>query len=371
MHAYLLVLLLGACGSDAATEKSEEPTVILLPEDVIVVSTQPIATGPRISGTLTAAEMAALRAEAAGSVVEVSAEIGDRVQKGTVLAKIESQVASSAWLSTQAAETSAAQDVTNAKREVERVQRLAEAGALSPHDVEAGQAALAAAEARLAGAKAQEAQMGQQVGNTTVRSPLVGIVSERSVSLGDIVAPGTPLFTVIEPSSLRLEGAVPAASATSLAVGTPVHFQIQGFAGKSFEGKIERIAPSVDPATRQIPILVTIPNPDGRLLAGLFAEGRIAADQHEGLVIPSSAVDLTGLRPSVLRVKDGVVELVEIDVGVNDADGEVIEATSGIAQGDTLVMQGKGDVKAGSHVEMRSDNPSTPASPDASASAER
>jgi len=68
-------------------------------------------------------------------------------------------------------------------------------------------------------------------------------VSERSIGLGDIVAPGTPLFTVIEPSSLRLEGAVPAASATSLQIGTPVKFEVQGFEGKPFEGKIERISP--------------------------------------------------------------------------------------------------------------------------------
>ncbi len=372
MQSHLLLLLLAACGSDASTEKpAEEAAVILLPEDVTVAHVEAIATGPRISGTLTAAEMAVLRAEAAGSVVSVDAELGEHVQKGTQLAKIESQVASSAYVSTQSAVASASQDVTNANREVERVKRLAEAGALSPHDVENAEAALAAADARLAGAKAQEAQMGEQVGNTTVRSPIVGIVSQRAVSLGDIVAPGAPLFTVIEPSTLRLEGAVPAASATSLAIGTPVRFQVQGFAGKPFEGKIERIAPSVDPATRQIPILVSIPNPEGRLLAGLFAEGRVATEQHDGLVVPAGAVDTTGLRPSVLRVKDNVVERVEIELGIQDAEGEVMEVKSGLQDGDTLVMQGKGDVKAGSRIEFRDANQTTPAAADASASAER
>jgi membrane fusion protein, multidrug efflux system len=372
MQPFLLLLLAG-CGSDASTEKpTEEPTVILLPEDLAVVRTQSISTGPRISGTLTAAETAALRAESAGSVVGLSAEIGDRVEKGAVLAKIESQVASSAYVSTQSAVVSATQDASNARREIERVRRLAEAGALSPHDVEAAEAGLAAAEARLAGAKAQDAQMGEQVGNTTVRSPIDGIVSERAVGLGDIVAPGTPLFTVIEPSSLRLEGAVPAASATTLAIGTPVKFEVQGFEGKPFDGTIERISPAVDPMTRQIPILVSIPNPEGKLLAGLFAEGRVATETHEGLVVPAGAVDLAGLRPSVLRVKDGAIELVEIDVGIHDTEGELIEATSGLQQGDQIVLQGKGDVKAGARVELRQENATTtPASADASASAER
>jgi membrane fusion protein, multidrug efflux system len=370
MRSFLLLLLV-ACGSDAATETPEAPTVILLPQDVTTVEVKPISTGPWISGTLTAAEMAVLRAEVAGSVVDVSAEVGDQVEKGTQLARVESQVASSAYVSTQSAVVSATQDAENARREVERAQRLSEAGALSPHDVEAAQAALAAAEARLAGAKAQEAQMGDQFGNTTVRSPIAGIVSVRSVGLGDVVAPGAPLFTVIEPSSLRLEGAVPAASATTLAIGTPVRFEVQGFEGKPFEGKIERIAPAVDPMTRQIPILVGIPNPEGRLLAGLFAEGRVAAEQHDGLVVPSSAVDTTGVRPTVLRVKDGVIEQVEIEVGVQDTESEVVEAKSGVAQGDMLVLQGKGDVKPGAKVELRQENESTSASADASASAER
>jgi RND family efflux transporter MFP subunit len=370
MHALLLLLLTG-CGSDASTAKpAEPPVVILLPEDLAEVRREPISTGPRISGTLTAAATAALRAESAGSVIDLQAEIGDHVTKGSVLAKIESQVASSAYVSTQSAVVSATQDAANARREIERVKRLAEAGAMSQYDVEAAEAALAAAEARLAGAKAQEAQMGEQVGDTTVRSPIDGIVSERAVGLGDIVAPGAPLFTVIEPSSLRLEGAVPAASATSLQIGTPVRFEVQGFEGKPFEGKVQRISPAVDPMTRQIPILVDIPNPEGRLLAGLFAEGRVATETHEGLVVPAGAVDLTGLRPSVLRVKDGTVELVEIEIGIHDTEGERVEVKSGLEPGDPIVMQGKGDVKAGSRVELRDGNEPSNAA-DASASAER
>ncbi len=370
MHAFLLLLLTG-CGSDATETPAETPAVILLPEDLAQVRKAPISMGPRISGTLTAAESAALRAESAGSVVDLQAEIGDHVKKGDVLAKIESQVANSAYISTQSAVVSATQDVTNARREIERVKRLQEAGALSPHDVEAAEAGLAAAEARLAGAKAQEAQMGEQVGNTTVRSPIDGIVSERSIGLGDIVAPGAPLFTVIEPSSLRLEGAVPAASATSLQIGATVRFEVQGFEGKPFDGKIERISPAVDPMTRQIPILVGIPNPEGRLLAGLFAEGRVDAETHEGLVVPAGAVDFTGLRPSVLRVTDGALELVPIDIGIHDSEDELVEVTSGLEQGDKLVMQGKGDVKAGARVELRDQNATSPAAADASASAER
>jgi membrane fusion protein (multidrug efflux system) len=371
MHVFLLLLLTG-CGSDASTEKpTEAPAVILLPEDLAEVRKEPISMGPRISGTLTAAEMAVLRAESAGSVVDVQAEIGDHVKKGAVLAKIESQAASSAYLSTQSAVASATQDVTNARREIERTKRLQEAGAMSPHDVEAAEAGLAAAEARLAGAKAQEAQTGEQVGKTTVRSPIDGIVSQRSIGLGDVVAPGTPLFTVIEPSSLRLEGAVPAASATSLQIGATVRFEVQGFEGKPFDGKIERIAPAVDPTTRQIPILVGIPNPEGRLLAGLFAEGRVATETHDGLVLPSGAVDLTGLRPTVLLVKDGMLEQVPIDIGIHDTEDELVEVKSGLQQGDKVVMQGKGDIKAGAKVELRDQNSTSPAAADASASAER
>jgi membrane fusion protein (multidrug efflux system) len=160
------------------------------------------------------------------------------------------------------------------------------------------------------------------------------------------------MFTVIEPSSLRLEGSVPASAVGTLQIGTPVRFEVQGYPDRTFDGTVERIAPAVDPATRQIPILVTIPNEGGTLIAGLFAEGRVATEQREGLVVPVDAVDTTGPVPFVLRVSEGVVERVEVQLGVHDEAGELYEITSGLSPGDTLIVGGARDVAPGTPVRI-------------------
>ena len=85
--------------------------------------------------------------------------------------------------------------------------------------------------------------------------------------------------------SSRLDAAVPSDDLASLRVGAPVRFEVRGYA-EPLEGTIERIAPQADPTTRQVPIYVAIPNVGGRLVAGLFAEGRVIAESVEGLVVP-------------------------------------------------------------------------------------
>jgi membrane fusion protein (multidrug efflux system) len=343
------------CGGSAESGVETVPTTaVLAAADVVVVEQDDITTGPRISGTLEPAQKAVIRAEAGGSVLEVHVDIGQPVTKGQLLGRVDSAGSGDMWRSAKSGVSSAEQDLLVAQRDLDRVQRLAAAGAVSPRDLELAQSQVSAAAARLESSRANLASAGSQLGRTSQKSPIDGVVSERAVNPGDVVAPGAPMFTVIEPSSLRLEGSVPAAAAGSLAVGTTVKFEVQGFPGKSFEGKVEHISPAVDPVSRQIPILVSLPNPDRQLVAGLFAEGRIASEQRQGLVVPADAVDFTGAVPSVLRVADGKVEKVEVGVGIRDEASEMVELTSGVAPGDVLVLGSARDLEPGAPVKVES-----------------
>lgn len=345
---FLLMLLL-ACGS--APPAAPEPTPTTLGStDVVSVSTQTISAGPRISGTLEPASKAVLRAEAAGSVVALTAELGQTVSQGEVLARIESTALSQAVDSASAGVAAAEAEATNAARELERVTRLKEAGALSSRDQEAAASGKASADARLQAAKANLAGARTQLDGTTARAPMAGVVSERAVSQGDVVSPGAPMFTIIDPSSLRLSGAVPAESAGLLSPGTPVRFTVQGMADRSFEGVIERVSPAVDPVTRQIPILVSVPNTEGALMAGLFAEGRVATGSHEGLVLPADALAADG--KSVLRVRDNKLERAPVEVGIRDPETERVEITSGLEVGDQVLVGAARDLAPGSAVTL-------------------
>jgi membrane fusion protein, multidrug efflux system len=158
---------------------------------------------------------------------------------------------------------------------LERDTRLHQAGAVSERDLERSRTRVATAEAALADAQARLVSAKEQLDKTTVRAPFPGIVSEREISAGDVVQAGALLYAVVDPSSMQLEATVPADQLQSLKIGTPVEFTVSGYGARRFQGRIARINPSVDPATRQVRIYVTIPNRDQGLVAGLFAEGRV------------------------------------------------------------------------------------------------
>ena len=172
---------------------------------------------------------------------------------------------------------------------------------------------------------------------TPSSEPFQGIVSKRTVNAGDVVSPGTELFTIIDPSSMRLEASVPSEDLRALRVGATVEFTVRGY-DTPFQGRIERIAPQADATTRQVPIYVAIPNVGGRLVAGLFAEGRVVSQSASGIVVPVNAVNTTDAsKPWVLRVTDGKTERVNVTLGLRDPRTERVQVASGLNEGDVLL----------------------------------
>jgi multidrug efflux pump subunit AcrA (membrane-fusion protein) len=152
---------------------------------------------------------------------------------------------------------------------------------------------------------------------------------------------------------MRLAGQVASDDLGALAPGRTVRFAVRGYGDQKFEGAIERISPAADPVTRQIPLIVEIPNPAGKLVAGLYAEGRVAAEQREALILPLGAVDTSRDQPSVLRVRDGLLERVTIALGIRDDRAEVAEVKSGLVEGDVVVMtRAATTLRAGQQVEL-------------------
>lgn len=321
-------------------------------ENAAVVKREAIQAGPQIAGSLEAREQARVRAELGGSVLSVSVDLGQAVKKRQVLARIEDVAVRNAFRSARSAVTSAQLEYENARRQSERTQKLVEGGALAPRDLEVAQSARSAAEARVAQARAQLAQVQQQLDAATVKSPIAGVVSERAVNEGDVVAPGAPLFTVIDPSSMRLEATVPSDSLSALKVGTPVDFQVRGYPNQTFRGEIEHIAPAADPVTRQITVLVSIPNPGGKLVAGLFAEGRVAAQTRQTLVAPTAAIDRRGSKPAVTVVREGKAQKIEVGLGLRDPQTERVEVQGEVREGDVLLMGVAMEVAPGTPVQL-------------------
>ncbi|MFB3852753.1 MAG: efflux RND transporter periplasmic adaptor subunit [Vicinamibacterales bacterium] len=341
----------GGARADNAAD-TESAIVTIGPESATTVRRDEIRTGPLLSGEMRPEREATMRAEMGGSVVEVNAETGQPVRKGAVLARIEAHYLEDNLVSAQSAVKSAQHALQVARREAERTVKLVQGGALAQRDLEIATNQVSAAEAQLADAQARMASARKQLDDTVVRSPVTGIVSKRVVNAGDIVAPGAELLTIIDPSSMRLEAAVPSEALGSLRVGASVEFQVRGYPGQIFSGHIERISPVADPITRQVPILVSIPNTRGRIVAGLFAEGRVTTESKQALVVPASAVETNGSSAWVLRVRDGRAERVDVQVGVRDERTERVEIVAGLSEGDVLLTGAGQSVTPGTPVRI-------------------
>jgi RND family efflux transporter MFP subunit len=337
--AALAGLLAAACGGGGKpAPQAEQPVVTLAPENVAVVRERTLEAGPEISGTLRARREAALRAEVPGAVLEVLAEAGERVKVGQPLAVIDDAALRDALLAARSGLAAARNGVQVAESNARRARTLAEAGALAVQQAEQAEAGLEAARAQLADAQARLALAEQQAGKTRVRAPFAGVVSLRQVSVGDVVSPGAALFTVIDPARLQFEGAIPAARLGEVRPGSAVEFAVTGFGDRRFQGALERVAPSVDPATGQVRVFVEVDNADGRLISGLYAQGRVAARADKALAAPLDAVDTTSTPPTVMRVNGGKVEKVRVKLGVRDEAAGAVAVVEGVQPGDVLVL---------------------------------
>ena len=346
-------LLSTGCKAEAEKSAAPAPEVVQVGSENVVPATKgTVVVGPIISGELKAEKEATIRAEVGGSMVEVAVLAAQPVQKGAVLGRIETRTLEDAKQSASSAVRSAENQLNVARREAERTEKLVSAGALAARDLDVVNNTVSSAEAQVADAKAKLASADRALGDTVIRSPFQGIVSKRSVNVGDVVSNGTELFTIIDPSSMKLEASVPSDDLRALRAGAIVEFTVRGYDTK-FQGRIERIAPQADAATRQVPIYVAIPNVGGRLVAGLFAEGRVVSQSASGIVVPTNAVNVVDpAKPWVLRVTDGKTERVDVTLGLRDPRSELVNVAAGLNEGDVLLRGASQGITPGTPVKV-------------------
>ena len=350
----LISLLLAGCKSRAEDAPAAPPPALLGAENIAVVDTATLMAGPVLSGTLTPELGATLRAEITGIMVEVDADQGMTVKKGEVLGRIDDAALRDAFLSARAGLRTAESNLELQRHNLERTEKLHAAGAVADRELETAQLTVKNAEGAAADARSRTTTAQRQLDKATLRAPFSGIVSEAKVSEGDVVSSGNELFSVVDPSTMRLEAAVPVEQLSQVKQGMPVRFTVTGYPDREFEGKIERVNPVVDPATRQVRVIVTIPNASRSLVAGLFAQGQVATETRHAVVVPSSAVDRRGVRPVVVRLKQGRVEKVDVEIGLDDTVNERTEITSGLAAGDTVLMGAAQGLTPGTVARVRS-----------------
>jgi len=344
--------VIGACskGNGKQVENLDTP-LIVSKEDVVVVRNSALTSGPSITGSVQPERRADLRAEVPAVVLAVLKENGDPVKRGDLLVRLDQTAIRDSLMSAEASMTAAAQAYEQAQRQYERMVKLRETGVVSAQQVEDAEVRRNTAQSDREAARTRVVTARQQLQRTEVRAPFDGIVSDRKVSAGDTAQIGKELLKVIDPSSLRFEGFVPADSVGEVHTGQHVWFRIHGFGEREFTGVVTRVNPSANVTTRQVEVLVSFEDAKQQPnVAGLYAEGRIETHSTASLTLPSASVVREGDSAFAWRVKDEKLQRVAVKLGERDPRTGAFTLRDGLGEGDRVLRFPNSTLKEGQTV---------------------
>lgn len=375
----------GPTGETQAAEAPVAPVAVTAIEAV----EQPIARFIRVTGSLTAEEQADVASEIAGRVIATPVERGTRVGVGAELVTL---AAAEAQAQAREAEANAAQiearlgltpggsfdvnavpEVQNAaasyalaQNEFSRIQSLLDQRVVSQSEfdqrrtqmeatrqqVEVAKNAAAQQFQALQGARARVTLAQKALADTVVRAPFSGVVAQRLVSIGDYVTRGMKVAIVVRVDPLRVELTVPAPFIAAVGVGQPVTFEVDAYPGRTFEGKVRYVSPTLETAQRALTVEAVVANPKGELKPGLFATARIEQpEKTPGVLVPTTAVQTLGGTSRVYVVAGDAVE--ERLVTTGQTTEASIEITKGLKAGERVATTNIAQLADGLKIAVR------------------
>ena len=326
------------------------PSITLATTDVATVASMTIEDGVALTGDLHPIETIDVRARIDGDLETVYVRAGEQVRAGQLLARFESSEQESGRASAEADRVAANAELQNAQWTLEQNESLFKAGAIAERDLKVSQQAVATARARLAAAAARLRSSGNEARDTRVVAPASGVVEKRLVDGGVHLSRGAPMFTIVRSGTLELAAAVPARQAGVVRVGQVVHFVADG---RRFDGKVARVSPTIDPATRSVSVYVQVPNPDNTLRGGTFATGRVVARSLTNvLAIPTAALrqGQEDGKPFVYRIDGRTLNIAPVQLGVVDEQQGMVQVSEGLQTGDRIVVGNVGTLGRGMQI---------------------
>jgi RND family efflux transporter MFP subunit len=322
--------------------------------DLTTVKAESMARSITVSGTLTPSTQASVKSTVAGEVRRVWVREGEVVKKGAVLAEVDvadARMRLDAAVADQA-ERRARMDIASRNRDTNL--GLLKQNFISQNSFDQLQSTFQASQAAVQWADAQVSLARKSIADAVVRAPMTGVVARRLVNDGERVLPDAPLLQLVDLTSLELEATVPAGEVSRIAVGQTVRFVVDGFGQRIFEGKVERINPVTEAGSRAIKLFVQVPNPQGVLRGGMFAQGRVGVSEALATaVIPSSAAFEEAGQSYVYAVLEGKLVKQAVALGLKDDATGQVEVKNGLAAGQQLVRVRMTGLKAGISVVMQ------------------
>ncbi|MEO7337555.1 MAG: efflux RND transporter periplasmic adaptor subunit [Caldimonas sp.] len=316
-----------------------------------------------LPGTLQGFVQAPIAARSSGYLKRWTKDIGSRVQKGDLLAEIESPEIDQQLSQAVAARQQATSTLDLAKSTVARWEGLRKQDVVSQQELDERRSGLAQATANVAAAEANVQRLRQLEGFKRVVAPFAGVITKRNVDVGDLIdaggGAGRTLFQLAQTDPLRVYINVPQAYAQLVKAGQPVTVTQAELRGQKFSGEVARTSASIDTATRTMQVEVNLRNRDGALLPGAFVQVALPLAASQTLAVPTNAllfraegtrvalVDPQGrvhLRSIVIGRNLG--ESFEVLDGVKATDRLVLNPSDSLAEGDPVSVAPGGDEKA-------------------------
>jgi len=328
----------------AQTESASRPAETQVKLETVQVEAQLIQAETVLQGELFPYQSVSLFARVPGYVERITVDRGSAVKAGQVI------------LTLQAPELGAQRTEAEAKAQGDELtlKRLLVAastpGSVSKQELDQADAVFRATSARALALRAQEQYL-------VLTAPFDGVVTERNVHPGALVGPPTspsalPPVRIEHIARLRLTVFVPEAYAHSIPQGVQLSFSVRAFPNDRFSAPLSRVAHSLDSKTRTMPIELDVNNTDGKLAPGMFAQVVWpVVRKTPSLLVPVSAVVKSTERTFVDRVHEGTVEQVLVRLGLTQ--GGKVEVFGDLQKGDLILVRGREDLPAGSHVETK------------------
>ena len=361
----LALATVAACRrTEPAAAAAAAPVEFQVDVPAITVDLADLESTLQISGNLMPQTRVAVTAKLPGTLSTVAVNIGDRVRAGQVVAaldrrEIDAQVdAAEAAVNVAAAGIEAAEAAfANATLEHERAVNLFGRGAVPKQRLDAaetGRRASAAqrdlSKATLAQAEAALRRAREVQRDTTLLSPIDGVVVERNYDAGSLVGPGDePVVVVADLRVMKLEAGVSELEAGRLRVGMPARVTAQARPGEVFEGRLAAISPEVNAKNRHFAIEVRTANPGATLLSGMSGAATVPLERASQVIaIPRDAVTTRDGRRVALKIENNTIREVPVTEGLTD--GRLVQIASGLQRGDTIVSDTRHAVAAGAKV---------------------
>ncbi len=328
-----------SCASSAQAsdgkEADEEPIAIDAAQtkkkiniEVETVSPDTLVEYVKATGVTKARSDVTYSAEIAGRLEQLRVDLGDRVKKGQVLARIDF-----ASLNAQAEQAEATRDL--AKKTFDRLSSLAEERLVSDQQLDE-------ARSRLVQAEAQLKIIRSSLSKSTIRSEISGVITEKNVSKGEYVAPGMRLFRVIDHSHIIVEADLAETQVAKVKKGQSVDVLIDAL-DKEVRGVVESVIPAADPVSKTFTVRIDVNNPELEILVGMATTVSVASVEHKNVVVAKQDVVVEQGETKAVFVTDGEVARKRI-VTLGATQGDRVVLTSGVEPGEKIVVVGQRDL---------------------------